>query len=77
MANLLPPGWEITESIEVLPSLNPGTPYENAYFSRKTYICRDGRGDYICASGDRGDCQTQAQGLAEARTQRQPYNEAI
>jgi hypothetical protein len=73
MAAELPPGWVVTESIEDVPNPNSGTPYGNTYFRRKTYICTDQNGQFVAASGDRGDCESQAQAMAQSRTQQQPY----
>tara|TARA_R110000868_G_scaffold197709_1_gene443952 strand:- start:2323 stop:2550 length:228 start_codon:yes stop_codon:yes gene_type:complete len=73
MAVQLPPGWVITEMTETLPSLNPGTPAAGAYFARRTFVCRQGNGVFVCASGALEDCEAQAQTAAQSRTQKQPY----
>jgi len=73
MAQQLPPGWVVTESIEVLPGLNQGTPMQGGYFSRRTFTCRDAKGNWVCASGAEEDCYTQAATMAQSRTQQQPY----
>jgi len=73
----LPPGWVVTPTDEIVPNPNVGTPAEGAFFARRTFICTDENGQYLCASGDQGDCEAQAQSLAQQRTQQQPYYEAI
>jgi hypothetical protein len=73
----LPPGWVITPTDEIVPNPNVGTPAEGAFFARRTFICTDAAGGYLCASGDLGDCESQAQALAQQRTQQQPYYETI
>ena len=77
MATSLPPGWAVTETIEDVPNPNRGTPYGQTYFRRKTYICTDEHNQFVAASGDRGDCETQAQAMAESRTQQRPYDQPI
>jgi hypothetical protein len=73
MATALPPGWVITPLVETVPNPNVGTPAAGPYFVRQTYVCRDAAGGYVCASGALEDCQSQAQAMAQARTQQQPY----
>jgi hypothetical protein len=73
----LPPGWVVTSTVEIVPNPNVGTPAAGAYFSRQTYICTDEHGQYVCASGAREDCETQAQSMAQCRTQQQPYYNAL
>jgi hypothetical protein len=73
MAIQLPPGWVITESIEVLPGLNAGTPMQGGYFARRTFTCTNAAGAYVCSSGALEDCESQAQTAAQSRTQQQPY----
>ena len=65
MAVPLPPGWVTTPSIELVPDPNNGQPV----FARQTYICTDGAGVYVCASGAREDCEAQALSMAQCRTQ--------
>jgi len=76
MAVTLPPGWTITKTLEEVPNPNFGTPYGQNYFVRWTYICRDENNQFVCASGSEDDCNSQAQAMAQSRTQRQPYFEA-
>jgi len=45
-------------------------------FDRWTWICRDERGQYVCASGTEHDCESQALSMAQARTQKRPYDVA-
>ena len=71
----LPLGWTITETIEQLPDPNVGTPAARS-FARRTFICTDAGGDYVCSSGSEDDCYTQAQARAEAHWQQRPYDEA-
>jgi hypothetical protein len=75
MAVTLPPGWTITEQIEVVPSPNIGTP---AYteFARRTFICTNADGDYVCASGALEDCEAQALTMAQSFSQQLPYTTA-
>jgi len=73
MATALPPGWVITPLVETVPNPNVGTPAAGPYFVRQTYICTDAAGGYVCSSGALEDCQSQAQAMAQARTQQQPY----
>ena len=75
MAVQLPPGWVITESIEQVPSPNAGTPAAG-YFARRTFICTDQHSQYVCSSGSEEDCESQAQSMAQQRTQQQPYYQA-
>jgi|SoimicmetaTmtLPC_FD_contig_51_910086_length_490_multi_2_in_0_out_0_2 hypothetical protein len=72
MAVTLPPGWVITPTLEEVPSPNVGTPAAG-YFARRTFICTDENGQYVCASGAQEDCEAQAQSMAQCRTQQQPY----
>ena len=75
---LLPPGWVVTKVLEDVPNPNFGsTVFGNTYFTRWTYICTDENNQFVCASGGESDCYNQAQAMAEQRTQRLPYNEAI
>jgi hypothetical protein len=73
MAVTLPPGWTINEMIEVVPSPNIGTP---AYteFARRTYVCTDQAGQYVCSSGSLEDCESQALTMAQAFSQQRPYD---
>jgi hypothetical protein len=77
MALDLPPGWLVTESIEVLPNPNTEGPGSGPFFSRRTFTGTDENGQFVCASGSEDDCNTQALTAAQSRTQRRPYNEAI
>lgn len=72
MAVTLPPGWVITQVLEQVPDPNGLA----APFPRWTYVCTDAVGSYVCASGALEDCESQAQSMAQARTQQQPYYEA-
>lgn len=74
---LLPPGWTITPTLEVVPNPNKSGPGSGDFFSRWTYICTDENGQYVCASGALEDCQAQALTMAQSHTQQQPYNEAV
>jgi hypothetical protein len=67
----LPPGWVITTLVEHVPDPN-GT---GAPFARWTSVCTDEVGGYVCSSGALEDCESQAQAMAQARTQQQPYYE--
>ena len=75
----LPPGWVVTQTLETVPDPNAATEPAAAGpgFTRWTYICTDENGQYVCASGSQEDCENQAQSMAQARTQRQPYYEAL
>jgi hypothetical protein len=71
----LPPGWTITESIEEVPNPNFGTVFGYPFFTRKTFICTDENGQFVCASGSDQDCESQALSMAQSRTQQLPYNQ--
>lgn len=75
MAATLPPGWDINEVLEIVPSPNIGTP---AYteFARKTFICTNQAGEYVCSSGSLEDCEAQALTMAQSFSQQQPYDTA-
>lgn len=73
----LPPGWVMLRVLETVPNPNFGTPYGNTGFVRWTYITTDENGQYVCASGSEQDCCTQSHAMAEQRTQRRPFNEAL
>jgi hypothetical protein len=73
MAVNLPPGWAINEVLEIVPSPNVGTPMFST-FARITYVCTDQHGDYVCSSGSREDCESQAHAMAEAWSQQIPYD---
>ena len=75
MAVTLPPGWTIAERIEIVPSPNIGTP---AYteFARKTFVCTDQAGQYVCSSGALEDCEAQALTMAQSFSQQRPYTTA-
>jgi hypothetical protein len=70
MAVNLPPGWAITELLEDVPDPNNRLPA----FRRRTFICTDQRGDYVCSSGALEDCEAQAHSMAEAWSQQRPYD---
>ncbi len=72
----LPPGWTVTGSDEAVPNPN-GPDFALPYFVRKTYICTDENGQYVCASGSEDDCNNQALTAAQSRTQQQPYDQPI
>lgn len=72
MAVTLPPGWAITEVLEIVPSPNAGTPADSN-FARRTFICRDQFSQYVCASGALEDCEAQALSMAQCWSQKQPY----
>jgi len=65
MAARIPPDWVISPVLETLPHPDTGLPV----FARQSYICRDGQGNYVCASGAREDCEAQALAMAQAHTQ--------
>lgn len=65
MAVQLPPGWVITSTVELVPDPNNGLPV----FARRTYICTDAAGSYVCSSGAEEDCEAQALSMAQCRTQ--------
>ena len=73
MAVTLPPGWAIEESIEIVPSPNKGTPMDSN-FARRTFVCRDHAGEYVCSSGALEDCEAQALSMAQAFSQQRPYD---
>ena len=68
MAVPLPPGWVINEVIEEVPSPNAGTAAAG-YFARKTFICLDDMGQYVCSSGSREDCENQALTATQSHSQ--------
>ena len=70
MTAQLPPGWVITESIEQVPSPNAGTPAAG-YFARRTFICTDQNGQYVCSSGAEEDCESQALTAIQSHSQQQ------
>lgn len=72
MAVTLPPGWVIDTVLELVPDPNGLA----APFARTTYVCYDAVGGFVCASGALEDCESQAQSMAQARVQQQPYYEA-
>jgi hypothetical protein len=72
----LPPGWVMTKVLETVPNPN-GPNFALPYFVRWTYITTDENGQFVCASGADTDCCAQAHAMAEQRTQKRPYNEAI
>lgn len=75
---VLPPGWTVTRTLENVPNPNYGqTIYGNTFFTRWTYLATDENGQLVAASGDESDAYNQARAIAEQRTQRAPYNEAI
>lgn len=78
MPTTLPPGWAIASSLETVPDPNAATLPMAAGpgFVRWTWVCTDEHGQYVCASGSEDDCANQAQSMAQARTQQQPYYEA-
>jgi hypothetical protein len=67
----LPPGWVINTLVEHVPDPNGIA----APFARWTSVCTDEMGQFVCASGALEDCESQAQAMAQARTQQQPYYE--
>lgn len=73
----LPPGWVITEKEEEVPNPNFGSVYGYPFFVRKTYICTDQDGQFVCASGSDQDCESQALSMAQSRTQQLPYDQPI
>ena len=73
MATTLPPGWVITPTVEAVPDPNFPGPTAGPGFVRQTFICRDAAGGYVCSSGALEDCESQAQSMAQVRTQQQPY----
>jgi len=73
MATTLPPGWVITTTLETVPDPNSPGPTAGPGFVRTTHICTDADGGYVCSSGALEDCESQAQSMAQSRTQQQPY----
>jgi hypothetical protein len=70
MAVQLPTGWVITKTLEMVPSpIDIGQTEPRSLFTRWTYICTNGAGDYVCSSGSEPDCESQALSMAQARTQ--------
>jgi hypothetical protein len=77
MAVTLPPGWDITPTLEHVPDPNfPGIT-AGAGFTRWTYICTDENDQYVCSSGAQEDCEAQALTAAQSRTQQLPYTEPL
>jgi hypothetical protein len=74
-SNVLPPTWTTVTATEIVPApVDIGKTFANPLFARKTTTVRNSIGQFVAASGDAGDAETQALAICQARIQ--PYNSA-